>query len=105
MASARVWAKRVAGWRASGLSADAYAAGRGFAGSTLRWWSSQLNTGARAAARPNSSEVRIAQVVRTPRPAAMQGVIVELRGARVLVPPGVDEATLASVIAALGGAS
>lgn len=102
MASARVWEKRVAAWRASGLSADVFAAGRGFAGATLRWWSSRLKSGADS---PSArSEVRLAHVVRAPRPAP-QGVIVELRGARVLVPPGVDDATLASVIAALGGAS
>lgn len=102
MAGASVWEKRVAAWRASGLSADAFAEGRGFAGATLRWWSSRLKSGARA--RGATSEVRLAQVVRAPRPVA-HGVVVELRGARVLVPPGVDEATLATVIAALGGAS
>lgn len=102
MASARVWEKRVAAWRASGLSADAFAAGRGFAGATLRWWSSRLKSG--PPTRSTTGEVRLAQVVRAPRPAT-QGVTVELRGARVLVPPGVDQATLASVIAALGGAS
>lgn len=84
------------------MSADAFAAGRGFAGATLRWWSSRLKSD--PATRPTTGEVRLAQVVRAPRPAS-PGVIVELRGARVLVPPGVDEATLASVIAALGGAS
>lgn len=84
------------------MSADAFAAGRGFAGATLRWWSSRLRSGAKSPSA--TSEVRLAQVVRAPRPAS-PGVIVELRGARVLVPPGVDEATLASVIAALGGAS
>ena len=83
------------------MSADAFAAGRGFAGATLRWWSSRLKSG-RAA--QSTGEVRIARVVRASRPVS-QGVIVELRSARVLVPPGVDEATLATVIAALGGAS
>lgn len=83
------------------MSADAFAAGRGFAGATLRWWSSRLKNGTP----PRSTgEVRLAQVVRASRPVP-QGVIVELRGARVLVPPDVDAATLASVFAALGGAS
>ncbi len=84
------------------MSADAFAAGRGFAGATLRWWSSRLKSGPRSTS--TTTHVRMAQVVRAPRPAA-QGVIIELHGARVLVPPGVDRATLASVLAVLGGAS
>jgi hypothetical protein len=35
MASAETWAKRVSAWRASGETADEFAAGRGFAGGTL----------------------------------------------------------------------
>jgi hypothetical protein len=102
MADAQAWAKRVAAWRESGQSADAYAAGRGFAGATLRWWSSRL--GRREVEGP-PREVRLARVVRSPAPSATQGVIIEIAGARVLVPPGVDAATLTTVLAALGGAS
>jgi len=107
MASAQVWAKRVAAWRASGASADAYAAGRGFAGATLRWWSSRLGReGTRAVhdERP-TTEVRMARVVRAAAPPTAMGIVVELRGARVLVPVGADRATLEVVLAALGGAS
>ena len=39
------------------MSADAFAAGRGFAGATLRWWSSRLKSG-RAA--QSTGEVRLA---------------------------------------------
>lgn len=100
MASATEWGKRVAAWRASGQSSDAFAAGRGFAGATLRWWSSKLK-------REGSPPVRLARVVvaRAATTTAGQGLIVEMRGARVLVPPGVDRATLATVLAALGDAS
>src|SRR4051812_33759852 len=36
------WAKRVDAWRASGETADVFAHGKGYEGSTLRWWSSRL---------------------------------------------------------------
>ena len=36
----------MAEWKASGLTAAEFAAGRGYAAATLKWWSSRLNTGA-----------------------------------------------------------
>lgn len=42
MADRETWAKRVASWRASGLTATEYSAGRGFAPNTLRFWASRL---------------------------------------------------------------
>lgn len=42
MADRETWAKRVASWRASGLTAAEYSVGRGFAPSTLRFWASRL---------------------------------------------------------------
>ena len=37
-----IWARRVEAWRGSGETADVFALGKGFEGSTLRWWSSRL---------------------------------------------------------------
>jgi transcriptional regulator with XRE-family HTH domain len=37
------WSKRVARWRASGLTAAEFAQRAGLAVGTLRWWSSRLN--------------------------------------------------------------
>ncbi len=108
MANAKVWSERVAEWRASGESAEVYASGRGYAGSTLLWWSSRLARGVgKPAKKPEGTrEVRLARVVRAPEPASSAAsVIVEVHGARVLVPTGVDAATLKTVLAALGGAS
>ena len=34
--------ERVAAWRANGLTAEAFASGKAFSASTLRWWSSRL---------------------------------------------------------------
>ena len=99
------WQKRVARWRASGETAEAFSAREGIAANTLRWWSSKLG---RAKAAPTS--LAMVQVVRTPavgaappRPAA-GAVVVELLDARarVTVEAGVDAATLTTVFTALG---
>lgn len=53
--------------------------------------------------------MRVVRVVRgavvAPAPVAATAIIIELREARVVVPPGTDRATLATVLAALGAAS
>lgn len=91
MASSETWARRVAEWRASGKTAEAFASGRGFAGNTLRWWASRL--GRRAPA--------IVQVVRAappPRDAALELAVGDVR---VLVRAGFDRALLAEVLGVL----
>jgi undecaprenyl pyrophosphate synthase len=40
--TATKWRQRVAGWRASGETAERYSTGRGFTAGTLRWWASRL---------------------------------------------------------------
>ena len=42
MADTTTWRKRVATWRASGLSASEFCKGREFPAGTLYWWSSRL---------------------------------------------------------------
>lgn len=90
MASSEIWDKRVAAWRASGKTADEYAAGRGFAGSTLRWWASHL--GRRTPA--------IVQVVRT-APARDAALELSVGDVRVPVRAGFDRALLADVLEVL----
>lgn len=87
MASSEIWAKRVAGWRASGRTAEEYAAGRGFAGSTLRWWASHL--GRRTPA--------IVQVVRSTS-ARDAGIELAVGDVRVVVHTGFDRALLGEVL-------
>jgi hypothetical protein len=96
MADARTWARRVAEWRASGESAGSFAAGRGFAPSTLRWWSSRLSR----------RSVGLVRVVTPPPSAAVAracetAIEIEIAGARVLVTSGFDRAALADVVAVL----
>lgn len=92
MASASTWAKRVSAWRASGQTAAAFASGRGFAGSTLKWWASHLG-------RRSPELVRVV----TPSPGAARastGASVELEvgGVRVRVRSGFDRALLGEVL-------
>jgi len=98
MADAKTWAKRVAEWRASGESAGTFAAGRGFAPSTLRWWAWKRGRSA-------SGLVRV--VTAAPGVVAPSGetaIEIEIAGARVLVTAGFDRAALADVVAVLRGA-
>ena len=107
------WAERVRQWRASGKTAPEFAAGQGFADSTLRCWASELNHRAprpRKAALPPTqlapadAPVRIARVVRIAAPAAAP-IVVAVGAARVEVRAGFDRALLREVVEALGSAS
>ena len=89
------WLERIRAWRASGLTADEFAAGRDFAAGTLRWWSSRLGrietprfvrVVPRAAARP---------VAEAPE------ITIEVGAARIRVGGEFDAALLARVVRAL----
>lgn len=110
MEDAKTWAERVEEWRASGLSAEEYCRGRGLSAGTLYRWSSRVRRGGEAARAPGEA-VSLARVVRTParQQVARAGgsaaaVVVEVEGARVVVPPGVDGGTVEVVLRALRGA-
>ena len=51
------WQRRVASWRASGQTADEFAAAQGLTASTLRWWASQLKR--EAATTPTTTSTNI----------------------------------------------
>lgn len=96
------WRERVASWRASGQTADQFAAEHGFAAGTLRWWASRLK---REGTKQEAPLVRMAQVIRSPASPALRGSIVvdvlDVR-ARVTVEAGVERETLDAVFGALG---
>jgi hypothetical protein len=90
-----IWAKRIEAWRASGETADVFAQGKGYEGSTLRWWSSRLG---------RAEKPRFLRLV--PKACPLQGdaeLVVEVGQARVRVKAGFDTTLLAEVVAALGG--
>jgi len=108
MADQATWAKRVAEWKASGLSSPAFCEGKDFTPGGLRYMAHRLGVGRRLLPR----RLRIAKVVRieAARPAepsspAAAAVVVELGAARVVVRPGVDRATLAVVVEVLSAAT
>jgi hypothetical protein len=96
------WRRHVASWRASGLTADEFAAAHGVKAATLRWWASQLKREERSDDAPS---VRMARVIRAPAPPVARGAVIvdvpEVR-ARVTVEAGVERATLDVVFGALG---
>jgi hypothetical protein len=100
------WAGRVAEWRQSGEGAEEFAEGRGFEGSTLRFWSSRLKTKSGEATKAKPS-VRLARVVRRVSPATPgrddAGIVVEVGLARITVRRGFDPAVLRDVVASLQG--
>lgn len=89
------WAERVRAWRASGQEAGAFAAGKGFEASTLRWWASRLG---------RETPVRLVPVVLRPSVEARGDIVLEVGVARVRVTKGFDGDLLAQVVRALGGA-
>ena len=107
------WAERVAAWRASGLTSTAYSAGREVSAGGLRHWAYLLKKrGAKAAVgtAPAAPAVRLVRVKaavalapRTAAPSAGAPLMIELAGARIAVPAGVDAPTLRTVIELLAG--
>lgn len=115
-ATEQKWTERVSGWRESGLTSEKFSEGRDFSANGLRHWAYKLGQTKRRRRKPT---MRIARVVRatgapTAAKAATNGpapvdatMVVELGGARVVVRPGFDRATLAAlldVLATHGGA-
>jgi transposase len=101
MARASEWAKRVASWRASGLSAERFCEGKDYSVASLRHWSSQVGRAKRAAEAKRPRSVRLARVVRATSGAATPGIFVEVAGARVEVRGPVDAEALRAVVYAL----
>ena len=103
MAKASEWSRRVAAWRASGLSAAEFCDGRGYSVKGLWHWSSKLGRASRDIGRPRGV-VRLARIV---RPAVAEvvsddgNILIELGGARLTVCGRVDAVALRTVVDAL----
>ena len=97
-ATAAVWSARVRAWRASGETANQFADGKGFAGSSLRFWATRLKSA------PAPAMPRIVQLV-TRRTEAGAELLVEVGAARVRVQRGFDRELLVEVVGALSGGS
>jgi len=94
-ATEQVWAERVRSWRDSGESAETFAEGKGYAGSTLRFWASRLG---------RSTAPRVVQLVpksQTAGSASTSDIELEVSGVRVRVRHGFDRELLGEVIGLL----
>ena len=108
------WKDRVTAWRASGKTADAFAADGDFEASTLRYWASRLKSRKAEppiAGAPPKSTVAMARVVRRHDHAASavarrredDELVVVIGTARIALSRGFDPGLLREVVAALGG--
>jgi hypothetical protein len=104
MADAEAWSKRVADWRASGLTAKEFCAKHDLQLSGLRYWTYRLRAAEKAS---ETSAVKLVPVTVRPEDAApstpsterSESVItVEIGAARIVVPTGVDGETLKVVL-------
>src|SRR4051812_1792066 len=94
----RLWRKRLARWKASGLKVRAYCDREGVTPTALAHWRKEI--AARDARRAEAAVPLFVPVHLTPPPAATLDVV--LRGDRMVrVPPGFDPAHLRAVMAAL----
>lgn len=102
-ATEAVWAERIEAWKKSGKSADEFAAGQPFKGSTLIWRASQMRQRSRAtstteprrrqARRPRARAataatpvIAMAEVVRrSSSPDSAARLVIEVAGARTTV--------------------
>jgi hypothetical protein len=115
MESDKIWGERVAAWRASGLTAQEFAAGQAFSARQIWKWSWRLRRERVAPPEPTSDPqtvtqavkkcVRLARVVRVaasaPPVSPTMGLVVEWHGARIAVPPVFDRATFSTVLDAI----
>jgi transposase len=109
MANTETWRRRIAEWRSSGQTAEAFSRGKGYAAGTLFWWSSRLGRASPTAVsdtRGARSGVRLARVVRQATTVSTREVlsgvsgevVVELGAMRIIVRNGADAATVGAVL-------
>lgn len=96
------WRRRVARWRASGLSAKEFAAKHGLNPSTLGWWRSELRREDEAGSAEPAGMLASALVEVMPVEGDGNSFVIELDGGRRLhVPPTFDDVTLRGLLKVL----
>ena len=112
------WSERIREWQRSGLSAEGFTAGKGYAAASLRWAASRLGpekptrlTPARLPKAPRRAAESLVPPPGAPRfvPVRMRRaepvaeMVVEVGSARIRVTRGVDITLLGDVVRALQG--
>jgi hypothetical protein len=107
------WIERVREWQDSGKPAEEFAAAKPYKASTLKWWRSQLKRrgGIEGLTRERAKPIPMARVVRRARTqvpatsaATVDGMVVEISGARISIAQGSDMELFAKVVRILGRA-
>jgi hypothetical protein len=99
------WSGRIAAWQASGKSVREFAEAGGFALSTFESWLLRLKRLERERLNGSSpTTIAMARVVGSGAKREGARIVVEVRGARVVVERGFDVELLRAVVSALGGA-
>lgn len=104
----------MAEWKASGLTAAEFTAGKGYAAATLKWWSSRFNTGDAVASSARRDEPRPSGVLSLVRLIPKEGaanaavatpaetpVVLDFGRARLELRRGFDAETLRAVLGVL----
>lgn len=99
MAKETEWAKRVAEWRSSGLTAAEFCASHDYSAKTLWYWSSKLGRTSREST-PSVRLVRVARQRVAPTSSA-SSISVEVAGAKLTLHGDVDEIALRTVVMTL----
>jgi hypothetical protein len=107
------WVERLREWQDSGKKAEEFTAGKPYKASTLNWWRTELQRRGvvEGQTRQRRKSIPIARVVRrvgTRVPATsaamVDGMVVEISGARISIAPGSDMELFAKVVRILGRA-
>ena len=104
------WAKRVARWSESGLTAKEFASELGINPRTLVFWKWQLSKGgagiAKAPTARSAVKVKPLPLIELSPPKAVLGFELELRGGhRLIIPPAFDADALRRLLTALEASS
>lgn len=95
MAIDAIWRKRVEQWQRSGLSSEAFAAGKDFTGAGLRHMAHRVRSESAAGARP---QIALARVVTSTASAGETPVVLDVGGVRIEVRRGVSREALGVVL-------
>jgi hypothetical protein len=107
------WVERLREWQDSGKTAEEFAAGKLYKASTLKWWRIQLRRRGQfeGQTRQRGKSIPMARVVRrvgtrvsATSAAMVDGIVVEISGARISIAHGSDMELLAKVVRTLGRA-
>lgn len=106
-ATQQKWAERIAAWRESELTSEQFCEGREFSANGLRHWAYKLGQTKQRRRKPTIPIARVERAAALAPTAAKPitsaivadgSLTVELGGARIVVRPGFDRATLTAVL-------